>query len=38
MDYPKVVPLVTATANAMSAFIERANEREPSRRPSDDED
>jgi heat-inducible transcriptional repressor len=38
MDYPKVVPLVTATANAMSAFIERANEREPSRRSSDDED
>lgn len=23
MDYPKVVPLVTATANAMSSFIER---------------
>jgi heat-inducible transcriptional repressor len=23
MDYPKVVPLVTATANAMGAFIER---------------
>jgi heat-inducible transcriptional repressor len=23
MDYPKVVPLVTATANAMSTFIER---------------
>jgi heat-inducible transcriptional repressor len=23
MDYPKVLPLVTATANAMSAFIER---------------
>jgi heat-inducible transcriptional repressor len=38
MDYPKVVPLVTATANAMSAFIERANERDHSRRPSDDED
>lgn len=31
MDYPKVVPLVTATANAMSAFIER-------RSTSDDED
>jgi heat-inducible transcriptional repressor len=38
MDYPKVVPLVTATANAMSAFIERTSEREPSRRASDDED
>lgn len=24
MDYPKVVPLVTATANAMSSFIERS--------------
>ena len=24
MDYPKVVPLVTATANAMSSLIERA--------------
>jgi hypothetical protein len=23
MDYPKVVPLVTATANAMSSLIER---------------
>lgn len=31
MDYPKVVPLVTATANAMSAFIER-------RPPRDDDD
>ena len=30
MDYPKVVPLVTATANAMSAFIER--------RPARDDD
>ncbi|MBX3229545.1 MAG: heat-inducible transcription repressor HrcA [Labilithrix sp.] len=26
MDYPKVVPLVTATANAMSAFIDRRPE------------
>ncbi len=25
MDYPKVVPLVTATANAMSSIIERQN-------------
>src|SRR5262245_31625048 len=28
MDYPKVVPLVTATANAMSSFIERRAERD----------
>jgi heat-inducible transcriptional repressor len=27
MDYPKVLPLVTATAHAMSAYIERASER-----------
>ena len=33
MDYPKVVPLVTATANAMSAFIERR----PTREGEDDE-
>jgi heat-inducible transcriptional repressor len=26
MDYPKVVPLVTATANAMSSFIDRRSE------------
>jgi len=26
MDYPKVVPLVTATANAMSSFIERRSD------------
>ncbi len=32
MDYPKVVPLVAATANAMSEYIERAG------RGSDDED
>jgi heat-inducible transcriptional repressor len=41
MDYPKVVPLVTATAQAMSAFIERANERgserDVSRRDEDDD-
>jgi heat-inducible transcriptional repressor len=32
MDYPKVVPLVTATASAMSAFIDRTRDREPSPR------
>ena len=26
MDYPKLVPLVTATANAMSSLIDRAND------------
>jgi heat-inducible transcriptional repressor len=35
MDYPKVVPLVTATANAMSSLIERRAER--SGRSDDDE-
>jgi heat-inducible transcriptional repressor len=34
MDYPKMVPLVTATANAMSSFIERR----PTRPSEDDED
>jgi len=42
MDYPKVVPLVTATAHAMTAFIERANERaserDLARRDEDDDD
>lgn len=40
MDYPKVVPLVTATANAMSSFIERRSaSSEPSvRHDSDDDD
>jgi heat-inducible transcriptional repressor len=38
MDYPKVVPLVTATANAMSAYIERASERDVSKRLPDDDD
>jgi heat-inducible transcriptional repressor len=39
MDYPKVVPLVTATAHAMSAFIEqRASERDLSKRLPDDDD
>ncbi len=33
MDYPKVVPLVTATANAMSSLIER---RDPIRHDDDD--
>jgi len=28
MDYPKVVPLVTATANAMSSLIEAASRAE----------
>ena len=36
MDYPKVVPLVTATAHAMTAFIERASERDISRKDDDD--
>jgi hypothetical protein len=31
MDYPKVVPLVSATASAMSAYMDRA-------RGGDDED
>jgi heat-inducible transcriptional repressor len=38
MDYPKVLPLVTATAHAMSAFIERASERDLSKRLPDDDD
>jgi heat-inducible transcriptional repressor len=33
MDYPKVVPIVTATASAMSAFMERKTER-----PDDDDE
>ncbi len=36
MDYPKVVPLVTATATAMSAFMERT--REAPRKDDDEED
>jgi heat-inducible transcriptional repressor len=36
MDYPKVVPLVAATAHAMSAFIDRASERDLSRKDDDD--
>ena len=36
MNYPKVVPLVTATANAMSSFIERRSE--PHTRHNDDDD
>jgi heat-inducible transcriptional repressor len=35
MDYPKVVPLVTATANAMSSLIDRDRETKSSR---DDDD
>jgi heat-inducible transcriptional repressor len=35
MDYPKVVPLVTATANAMSSFIERRSD--PHGRDDDDD-
>lgn len=35
MDYPKVVPLVTATANAMSSLIDRDRERSE---PRDDDD
>jgi heat-inducible transcriptional repressor len=42
MDYPKVVPLVTATANAMSAYIERSSERSSerdlARRDGDDDE
>ena len=37
MDYPKVVPLVTATAHAMSAFIDRASERDLSRKDEEDD-
>jgi hypothetical protein len=37
MDYPKVVPLVTATAQAMSAYIERSSERDVSRKDDDDD-
>jgi len=37
MDYPKVVPLVTATAQAMSAFIDRASERDLSWKDEDDD-
>jgi heat-inducible transcriptional repressor len=35
MDYPKVVPLVTATANAMSSLIEQG--RKPTREEEDDD-
>jgi heat-inducible transcriptional repressor len=37
MDYPKVVPLVTATAHAMTAFIERSSERDVRARDDDDD-
>jgi heat-inducible transcriptional repressor len=36
MDYPKVVPLVTATANAMTSVIERSSE--AGRAPREDDD
>jgi len=36
MDYPKVVPLVTATANAMSSLIERHAENEARNDDADD--
>jgi hypothetical protein len=36
MDYPKVVPLVTATANVMSSLIDRRPERGPARDDDDD--
>lgn len=38
MDYPKMVPLVTATANAISSFIERRSESGGHMRPGDDDD
>ncbi len=39
MDYPKVVPLVTATAVAMSAFMDRKSDRDSARElPRDDDD
>jgi heat-inducible transcriptional repressor len=37
MDYPKVVPLVTATANAMSSFIDRRSEPHPLTDDDDDD-
>jgi heat-inducible transcriptional repressor len=38
MDYPKVVPLVAATANAMSAFISRRDGRREDRDPREPRD
>jgi heat-inducible transcriptional repressor len=38
MDYPKVVPLVAATASAMSAFISRQNRRDRSDREREEDD
>lgn len=38
MDYPKVVPLVAATANAISSFIERRSEPSSHHRHDDDDD
>ena len=37
MDYPKVVPLVGATARAMTAFIERTGDGDGGRGDDDDE-
>jgi heat-inducible transcriptional repressor len=37
MDYPKVLPLVTATAHAMTQYLERAGRDEPFA-PDDDDD
>jgi heat-inducible transcriptional repressor len=38
MDYPKVVPLVTATANAMTSLIDAARNANKTSRPSDRDD
>ena len=38
MDYPKVVPLVTATARAMRGYLDRTREDGGSRSRSDDDD
>jgi heat-inducible transcriptional repressor len=38
MDYPKVLPLVTATASAMSSFIERGGSSRAIEDPDDDDD
>jgi heat-inducible transcriptional repressor len=37
MDYPKVLPLVTATASAMSSFIERGGSSRSIEDPDDDD-
>jgi heat-inducible transcriptional repressor len=38
MDYPKVLPLVSATANAMSEFMERTRQAEESAHDDEDDD